>query len=395
MQPFQLWLPEIVSDHQLLTLQQDRSLAFRHWEGEDVVWLLPGHPGPRRWRDQGGLRSLAIGAQDIDRIEIYHVGKNGFVVGPDSPSRFPDGKAMPHLDAWLNCRVDPKWDWGHVPGIIPVNVPEFGRKRVALVERQVEISPRYAVPSPSESGEAAKARVTFPAHGMSRNFVDSQRPKPFHDVPADDRDIALLALQWPAPIGSLMPLLSGWPELRDRKQMLDVVRLSRTKPEQAVYAARRFASEYLSEGTSTVWASELAPILAAEQEDGFLFYLENHFRIEAESLSDFRKKFSELASRPVPIRRAWGPLGLFWALLLNALEEGGRWNTCGKCGRLIPARRNKHFCGTGDSQQCYRSRRTSSQSRYRARAAELALPESRSASVKPGEYRSGGKRKGA
>jgi hypothetical protein len=61
--------------------------------------------------------------------------------------------------------------------------------------------------------------------------------------------------------------------------------------------------------------------------------------------------------RLVPIRRVWGATGLFWALLLERLEEGRPSASCRRCGRIIWGKQGKRFCSPSDDLLCFRERR--------------------------------------
>jgi hypothetical protein len=66
--------------------------------------------------------------------------------------------------------------------------------------------------------------------------------------------------------------------------------------------------------------------------------------------------------RYVEITRAWGMVGLFWALVLEELKKG-RPHTCERCQRPLEGR--KKFCGPKDDLSCYRNRRALDRARER------------------------------
>ena len=67
----------------------------------------------------------------------------------------------------------------------------------------------------------------------------------------------------------------------------------------------------------------------------------------------------------VPIRRAWGAVGLFWALLLDRLEARRPFVICERCGRIISGKAGKKFCGKADDAECFNGRRAVDQRRSR------------------------------
>jgi hypothetical protein len=85
---------------------------------------------------------------------------------------------------------------------------------------------------------------------------------------------------------------------------------------------------------------------------------------------------TELA-KPVPIRRAWGAVGLFWTLLLDRLEAQRSFNLCERCGRIIPSEAGKRFCGKTDNNGCFSKRRAQDQRRSRKKRASCVQVKGR------------------
>jgi hypothetical protein len=50
-------------------------------------------------------------------------------------------------------------------------------------------------------------------------------------------------------------------------------------------------------------------------------------------------------AKPVPIRRAWGPVGLLWSLLIDRLGARRSFTVCELCDRIIAGKDGKRFCG--------------------------------------------------
>ena len=72
----------------------------------------------------------------------------------------------------------------------------------------------------------------------------------------------------------------------------------------------------------------------------------------------------------VPIRRTFGIQGLFWSLLIEALEEGVTFKSCKRCGKAIQGRKTRAYCGKIENPECFRERRASDRRRARANAGE-------------------------
>jgi hypothetical protein len=176
-----------------------------------------------------------------------------------------------------------------------------------------------------------------------------------------------LFTRWPEPLGSLIPAADGIDMFVAQAQMAMVAKESATDPIGALRRAREQATAYVLEGHSTLRWTWLWPTYLYDGEPAVLFEAEDR-GIKANSLSELSKnaKFQKAMMQPIQVRRAWGPTGLFWALLLEQLEGLTPVDRCQLCGRVITGKRGKQFCGKQDSAKCYRRRRALDQQRLRA-----------------------------
>ncbi|MGH8059735.1 MAG: hypothetical protein ACREOH_21270, partial [Candidatus Entotheonellia bacterium] len=104
--PLQLWLPTFGPSLGFPEVGRDMARVLQSWQGESTVWLLPDLNTPRRWWPSGKPvweRTLAIPAEHFDRIDVFHIGANGYVWGPGVHDRFPDGRVEGLLRSWLQA----------------------------------------------------------------------------------------------------------------------------------------------------------------------------------------------------------------------------------------------------------------------------------------------------
>lgn len=370
MRPLQLWIPALVANPQLLFVREDRDAAYRAWDGEAVVWMLPNLPSVRRWTDPDKTRLLAIGTKDFDCVHVYHVGENGFAVGPGVSDVFPGGKVNSLLDAWLN--MDPAASAAglrRVPATLEINLPRFSGPEVEYVKANLEISPRYSY------GETTKqapdeARMTWPAEGFSRQVVSDGDSGPrfrrLFDMPKEDQSVGMLMWAAPHPVRAIMPMLTPFAEKFQRVQMVEIAQCSQDDPGGTLDAARKASSDYISTCTVPAAVVEFAPILAADGAEGLHSYIRGRYSVNPTDKTP-DGPLARLLARTVTVRRVWGPVGLFWSLLLDRLEARQPFLICGACGRIIEARKKKRFCGRNENPACFKSRHAAEQRRSRSR----------------------------
>jgi hypothetical protein len=104
MRPLQVWLPAF--DAEVLTdaLWRDLGRAQQQWRGETTVWLLPRLKEVVRWGTPERLWSteVAIPAETLNRIDVFHIGDNGYLHGSGRYPRFFSASTGNLLDSWLN-----------------------------------------------------------------------------------------------------------------------------------------------------------------------------------------------------------------------------------------------------------------------------------------------------
>jgi hypothetical protein len=179
----------------------------------------------------------------------------------------------------------------------------------------------------------------------------------------------------PKPFIDLVPYGAGIDTLYGNAQMTKFAQLSLKDPEGAVQKAKDAAALYLSEGQTRQDLAWYFPVLAREGPDTALKNVWLQLNLvkygTPEELSG-SPVWGQTMEKLVPIRRAWGVLGLFWTLLLDELEGGRRYGVCNTCGRVFTGKRDKQFCGRKDDISCYRERRASDRRNERENVTKAA-----------------------
>lgn len=107
MRPIQLWLPTLTDSLSRAPSQRDAQRAIQAWKGECRVWLLPDLRKEVRWDEPIGdakrrLPVLAIPAETLDCVDVFHIGEDARVWGLGSDPQFPAGGIDSLLRTWLN-----------------------------------------------------------------------------------------------------------------------------------------------------------------------------------------------------------------------------------------------------------------------------------------------------
>jgi hypothetical protein len=207
-----------------------------------------------------------------------------------------------------------------------------------------------------------------------------------------------LRLHWRPPLAGLLPFGGGLDVLWAHTRMVAIAARSANDPVGALQEAREAAGPYLGVGVSNHELSWFMPTLTAiphtvdeetlrkraqgRPSDGLIwalafdlafdlarerFRLEAHDYVQAVRSGEWKRKMRA----PIPIRRAYGAVGLFWALLLDRLEASVPFQKCERCHYLLEGKRRgkktKRLCGAHDNKVCYNRQKAEQMRRSRAR----------------------------
>lgn len=381
MEPIQLWLPTMGPTLGVPEVQRDMQRAFRAWNGEDVVWLLPWVEKPIHWEEESGLCFLAVPSETIDRVNVFHVGQDGYVYDPESGLRFPNGQVNDLLTIWLNLHRDHAIqgeccfrEAAQIDDQVRLRVPTFHDNRVEYVEETFHLSPGPFFPLAhlDQSG----FRYKWPPEGFPAPiFPDAESYAFYEHEPPQGRSLQVHYL-WPESLRSLVPQGQGLDLLYHQAAMVKIVRENTDDPNKALIKAQSLAAPYVQSGWSTYAHSWYWPTYCFWWEKGgkdhfeavrqsrnvetpeevfFLDETREQWKFTAESLKEALDsgEWRAVLGKRMPIKRAWGVLGLFWSLLLEQIKQGGP-PTCGQCQRVLQGR--KKFCHPEDDIECYHKR---------------------------------------
>jgi hypothetical protein len=388
-QPLQVWLPTLGQSLNFPEVRRDAQRAFQEWRGEPVVWLLPEIVRPVRWR-LSGIWNLAVPAEGFDRIDVVHVSERGRIYAPGVVGRTPT-KIDGLLESWLNLQKAGGITLVYPPKELTIPAPKIESEDVVSFQaRTIEIGPGTYIPFDSVDKEKSQVTMKWPpggspapispdAESASRFPSTKINSDPPTVVTAEGHAALHLLCRWPNVLDNIMSVLSGTDDLLAQARMAQLARQSQTDQAQALRESEIAGQEYLFDGHTSVEHFWLRPAIAERGVRHILFKAEERGLLIPKGLRRDQAKWdlkllNQLLERdewrawltePVSIRRAWGGVGLFWWLLIDQLKQHRSFASCESCGRVIPGKDGKRFCGSGDDPICFKSRRANDQRRSR------------------------------
>lgn len=376
--PIQCWRPTLTASLGPASISRDAARAMSQWQGERTVWLLPELTDGIRWFDDPQDPSssvLALPAEHPERVDLFYIGENGYMAG--------SGSAVGWLDAFINTS-DIVFYAG--PKAIELEMPKLEGDTVTYQTARISCEPIGTMPMKVRSepeGVIAEIGGKWPGQSASTVSIDAESLERFGpleveecggvSVASNSRDPNFRSLYtvycWPDEINGLFPRGSGGDVLLHHQRMIEVAQMSAHDVDGALRIARDSSGPYLSSGLAPLGHAWFAPTIEEVGEDQAILMGAriglNDARTYEEALSS--DLWAAKMREDIAVTRAWGPIGLLWALLIDELESSRMFVGCEHCGRILRSRSGKSFCSKSDDVKCFRERRASDQRRSRRR----------------------------
>src|SRR6266540_45911 len=196
MPALQVWLPTWGPSPNFPEVALDAQRGYRAWRGEQTVWFFPDLQAPGRWRE-GQQWHLAVPATLLDRVDVYHVGENGYVYGPNAETRFPNSRVEGLLDAWLNVEHSGGVRWEPAPECLPWRMPHVTGEVVEYIRGMVRVF-AGGTASVVALDAQGKGRAQWPPAGHPATVAPDAESHAFYtSQPGENLRGIHMLLKWP------------------------------------------------------------------------------------------------------------------------------------------------------------------------------------------------------
>ena len=409
--PLQLWLSLLGPQRWDGVVARDGQRAFAAWRGEDVVFLLPTLRHEHRWRGSGGLRFLALRAEHLERLDVFHIAPTGAVWGPDVALRCPGEvpELSPRCAGGSVDKLLPRFPGGSINGLLPrwtarppdrplpvlmhfraairMRVPAVRRGQVVTRKRDGAVAfediPVLRDPGPitemaiDRRGRAFRLTLTgsgvAPAISLDAEALANYTPAPttWQGFPGaigpDGRAQPRVFFAWSWPWFEFFSVFDGYDPLAAQERMRALMNMAQADRAAAIREAQAAVAPVISPSKSTLGLAQFWPtyisLLAAGQSSAAPFWAP--WGLTARTFEEARS--DSRLDDPVVVTRVWGGVGLFWMLCLAELEARAP-RFCTLCGWLLTGTARQYVCGPQDNPACHHTQRNTARQRQRTAA---------------------------
>ena len=377
-QPLQIWVPQFYrspfSDFSL-----DLQRAYREWEGEEIVWLMPNLEKVVRWKTRYNdfiTLECAVPSDRTNLLRIYHLDETRRMY-PELPglvSRFKNTIPRSLYKLWL--KDYPKFGPG--PPSIPFPQPVIkDNKFCGYKEIELKLAPGPVIPFDKIPKEG-KISAKWPSQDkpMPRSVSPDEESKKYYgklkfekteysdiNIASVEKELGGKVLHtvnmWHKPFEILFPDGGNLDLMYNYACMKKLIKNDEgLNNNQILKEAQDWLGKYVTDGRTNIEKAFFLP-KAIRDKDALLIDTEARYGIQIESFEDLLKsqEFRKLISEEIEIKRIYSWLGYLWWEFYQGLSQGANMKLCENCGNIISGGRiDRKYCLEKENSKCFKDR---------------------------------------
>ena len=385
-QPVQVWVP-LFFESPLGDFLLDLQRAYKGWQNEDRIWLMPDAKKIIRWKIKKGnflFYEAIIPSKTLNAISIYHIDEKGWIYPSFLPfTKLKNNAGSSLYKIWL--KKPPLFYDSPDSATILLPVIKNG-KFYQYEKKELKIEPKSIIPfigvrkednTVLSSWPPSKSNIqdTISPYIESKNFYGELKFEKFKykngnkvremNVVSSEKEPSSKAIgkqiKWPKPFDKFFPDGGTVDLINQYACMKDCIRKIEEKViEKATQEVERFTNIFTGDTESPLERASFLP-KAITNKNALLVEAEFRFGIYAENFDELIKsiKFKSLAAQKVKIKRIYSWLGYFWWELYNDISSYKNIRFCKNCGNIIAGgRTDRIFCTKDENKKCFNERLT-------------------------------------
>ena len=380
-QPVQVWAPLFYKSplgNFLLDLQR----AYKEWQHEDRIWLMPDSTKVIRWEnkiDNFSFYEAIIPSEALNAVSIYHIDEQGRIYPPHQST----GKLNNVIESGLYRRWlkdFPSFYKGS--DFITIELPIVKNDEFYNYEKKelkIEPGPIIPIVSVNQNNNTTAVMWPPPEVNMPGTISPDIESKNFYgklkfEKDSKEKETGLVTAEkklagkainvwnkWHKPFDSFFPDGGNIDLIYQHALMSNLIKEignKEDKSQKAFQEIERLVNIFVGDAESTLEKTFLLP-RALKSKDALLFDVEYRYGIGAENLDELlkSKEFKSLITQKVKIKRIYSWLGYFWWELYNDISSNTNIRFCSKCGNIIVGgRSDRIYCTEEENKDCFNIR---------------------------------------
>ena len=382
--PVQVWAPRFFASSYgdfMLDLQR----AYKEWQNEDIIWLMPDAKKVIRWKTKRGnflFYEAIVPSKALNSITIYHIDKDGRIYPPFKSFTGLKKKVGSGLyKVWLE-----KQPLRHeAPDSVAVLLPVIKNGKFCRYEKkEIETEPGPIIPFAGIDKDGKTVLSTWPPPYTdmlatispdieSKDYYGKLRLEKLKYKKGDNiREINTVSsekeqkgkaisvrIKWPEPFDKFFPDGGTWDLLYQHEYMKHLIRKIEEKEiEKATQEVERYIKVFTGDTNSFLEKTSFAP-KAMENKEALLIEAKYKYGIDANNFDELIKsiEFTSLAAQRVKVKRIYSWLGYFWWELYRDISSYKNIRFCSNCGSIISGgRSDRIYCSKEENIKCFKQR---------------------------------------
>ncbi len=392
-QPVQVWDP-LFYKSPFSEFSIDLERAYKEWQGEDTIWLMPDAKEVISWKDtiDGFIFINTIIPSDILNVfSIYHIDEGGRIYPPYNDKKDANVIKDGLYRKWLKTYLE------YYPGndFIEVKIPVIKNKEFGHYEwKKIKVAPGSIMPITDISVDdyTFETRWPPPDKNMPNTVSPDVESQKFYgklkfeklkhkigdkykeiDVVSSEKEPGGKALniwyRWPEPFCSLFPDGGNIDLIYHHAHMRNLIKqigAGRDERERAIRKVESWVNRFVGDTESSLGKAFVLPKYI-KNINGLLIEIQLRYGVDVKNKSEFFKsdEFKKLFFEKVKVKRIYSWLGYFWWEFYCDLISEKTIKFCNNCGNILSGgRRDRIYCTEKENPKCYRQRQALRQKKH-------------------------------
>ena len=382
--PVQVWAPRFFTNP-YGDFWLDLERAYKEWQNEDRIWLLPDAKKVIRWKEKIGnflFYEAVVPSKILNEITIYHIDEGGRTYPPHpSTGRLNNVIGSGLYKIWLEKQPLLYDSPDHAVILLPV---VKNGKFYRYEKKEIELEPGPIIPFAGidEDGKTILSTWPPPDSNLSATISPDMESRDYYgklkleklkykkgnstkeiNIVSAEKGLGgkakAVRLKWPEPFDKFFPDGGTWDLLYQQAFMKYLIRKIEEKEiDEVTLEVKKYLNLFTRDTKSFLERTFFLP-KAIYNKEALIIESKYKYGIDVKNFDELIEsiEFKSLAARKVKIKRIYSWLGYFWWELYQDISSYRNIRFCKNCGNIITGGRfDRIYCSKEENIRCFNER---------------------------------------